>query len=370
MKIKAGLIGAGWSAQAQGWTLSSLNRIVKKKDFPEIELEIVLSRTATHAEETARQFGFKRWTTSEDEFFNADLDLVAIATPNNTHYPLALKALERGFNVVLEKPVALSLQEASEIESYAVKAGRNVTVCLVSRFTPGIQYLYGLLRSGELGDFLEFRGVIAHAKHAYRDTPFEWRMSKTIAGGGVFADIGVHVLDLAEYVTGRRIKRLFGKAYTLIGERIDPATGTRRKVDTEDVGFALLEYGEGQVGSIEASKVSPGFEEQMRIEIYGSEGGARFLLNEPHNLYVFKRKSKSIEKIVKGYEEIYPDLVWPISKSFEGWVYSYVILYKQFIEYLAGLREDYQPTLKEGLRNQQLLDSFYLSSSQGTWIDV
>lgn len=116
--------------------------------------------------------------------------------------------------------------------------------------------------------------------------------------------------------------------------------------------------------------MSPGFEEQMRIEIYGSEGGARFLLNEPHNLYVFKRKSKSIEKIVKGYEEIYPDLVWPISKSFEGWVYSYVILYKQFIEYLAGLREDYQPTLKEGLRNQQLLDSFYLSSSQGTWIDV
>jgi predicted dehydrogenase len=370
MKIKAGLIGAGWSAKAQAWSISSLKRTVRRKEFPEVVLEIVLSRTPSHAEEMARQFGFKKWTTSETEFFNSDLDLVAIATPNNTHFPLAVKALERNFNVVLEKPVALNFEEARDLERYALKSGRSVAVCLVSRFMPGIRYIRELVQSGQLGDFLEFRGVIAHAKHAYRDTPFEWRMSKAIAGGGVFTDIGVHVLDLSEYLPATNVQKIFGKSFTLIEERLDPSTGTRRKIDTEDVGFAILEYEKGRAGNIEASKVSPGFEEQMRIEIYGTEGGARFSLSDPHIVYIFRRETKSMEKIIKGYEEIYPDLVWPVSKSFEGWVYSYLILYKQFIEYLAGLRENYQPTLKEGIRSQQLLDAFYLSSIQGRWIEV
>ncbi|ABL78495.1 Gfo/Idh/MocA family protein [Thermofilum pendens] len=370
MRIRVGLIGSGWSASAQAFSLSSLGRVVRRSGFPEVELRVVFSRTPAHAEALARQYGFEKWTTSESEFFGEDLDVVGIASPNNTHYPYALRALERGFNVVLEKPVAFNAREAEEIERYSRRVGRSVAVCLVSRFTPGIQVLRDLVVRGELGDFLEFRGVIAHAKHAYKDTPFEWRMDRSVAGGGVFADIGVHVLDLSEYVTGGRVRRVFGKVYTLVGERVDPATGLKRRVDTEDIGFAVLEYEAGAVGSVEASKVSPGFEEQMRVEVYGDRGGARFSLSEPHVLHLYRRETGRTEKIVKGYEEIYGDLAWPLPKSFEGWVFSYVILYKTFFEYLSGLREDYHPTISDGVRSQKLLDAVYESSSSGKWIEV
>lgn len=368
MRLRVGLIGAGWSAAAQAWALNAL-KFSTSSALPEIEPVKVLGRTPSKAEEFARRYGFKEWTTREEEFFK-ELDVVLIASPNNTHAHYALRAFEAGADIVLEKPVATSLEDAERVVRASERAGRHGAVCLVSRYTPAVVAARELIRSGEVGEVLEFRGVIAHAKHAYRDTPFEWRMSKEMAGGGVFADLGVHVLDLAEHLTARKISRLLAKVYTLVSERVDPQTGTPRKVDVEDLGFAILEYAERARGLIEASKVSPGFEEQMRIEIHGDEGGIRFSLAEPHTLYVFKRSTKRVEKIVRGYEETYTDLLWPLPKSFEGWVYSYLVLLKRFFEYLGGSAPDYHPTLREGLRNQQLLDAVYRSSSSDAWVSV
>lgn len=369
MRVRVGLIGAGWSATAQAWAVNALKFSASSRVLPELELSKVLGRTPSRAEEFAIRFGFKEWTTREEEFFR-DLDVVLIASPNNTHEHYAVRAFEEGADVVLEKPVATSLEGAERIVRAAEKAGRHGTVCLVSRYTPAVVTLREMVSSGELGEVLEFRGVIAHAKHAYKDTPFEWRMSKEIAGGGVFADLGVHLLDLAEHLTSLKIARLLAKVFTLVEERLDSQSGSTRKVDVEDLGFAIFEYSGKAKGMIEASKVSPGFEEQMRVEVHGDAGGARFTLAEPHTVYLFKRSTKRVEKIVRGYEEVYPDLVWPLPKSFEGWVFSYVLLLKRFFEFLNGHAPDYQPTLREGLRNQQLLEAVYQSSSAGAWVSV
>lgn len=369
MRLRIGLIGAGWSATAQAWAVNALKFSTSSKALPELELLKVLGRTPAKAEEFAKRFGFKEWTTREEEFFK-NLDVVLIASPNNTHECYALRAFEEGADIVLEKPVAASLAGAERIVRAAEKAGRHGTVCLVSRYTPAAVTVRELIRSGELGEVLEFRGVIAHAKHAYKDTPFEWRMSKEVAGGGVFADLGVHLLDLAEHLTGLKIARVFARIFTLVDERFDPQTGSTRRVDVEDLGYAVLEYDGRAKGFVEASKVSPGFEEQMRVEIHGDAGGIRFALAEPHVVHLFKRSTRRVEKVSRGYEEVYPDLLWPVPKSFEGWVYSYMLLLKRFFEFLGGQAQDYHPTLREGLRSQQLLEAVYRSSSTGTLISV
>jgi len=369
LRLRVGLVGAGWSATAQAWSLNALRFSARSGRLPEVELTRVLGRTASKTEEFARRFGFKEWTTDESGFFR-DLDVVLIAAPNNLHEYYAVRAFEAGAHIVLEKPVATSLEGAKRILDASRRAGRHGAVCLVSRYTPAAVTARELVLNGGIGEVLEFRGVIAHAKHAYKDTPFEWRMSREVAGGGVMADLGVHLLDLAEHLTGLRVSRIYGKVYTLVEERLDPQTGSVRKVDVEDLGFAILEYAGRARGLVEASKVSPGFEEQMRVEIHGDKGGLRFSLVEPHLLYVFRRETRRVERITRGFEEVYPDLLWPLSKSFEGWVYSYMLLLKRFFEFLAGSAENYHPTLEEGVRNQELLEAVYRSSAEDRWVPV
>lgn len=370
MKVRVGLIGSGWSANAQAWALNALRFSVKSEGFPEVELARAMSRSPAKVEGFARQYGFREWTTREEEFFRGDLDIVLVASPNNTHAYYALRALESGADVVVEKPFTVTLEEAREVASKAERLGRKGAICLVSRFLPASVLARELVSRGEIGELREFRGVLAHAKHAYPDTPFEWRMSKSIAGGGVFADLGVHLLDLAEYLTLRNVKRLWGRGYTVVEERLDPSTNQRVRVDTEDVGFSVIEYSGGAVGIVEASKISPGFEEQMRVEIHGSRGGLRFSLTEPHTLYVYRREKAAFEKVVRGFEEVYPWLSWPAPKSFEGWVYAYLVLLKNFVESTAGLGESPYPTLRDGLRNQVLLESFYASWARGQPVEV
>lgn len=370
MKLRVGLIGSGWSAGAVAWALNALRFTVRERGFPEVEMARAMSRSPGKIEAFARQYGFREWTTDESAFFKGDLDVVVISSTNNTHAPYAVRALESGSDIVVEKPFAVSLEEAREVVARAEKLGRRGAICLVSRFLPAAIQARDIISRGEIGEIREFRAVIAHAKHAYEDTPYEWRMNKREAGGGVLADLGVHALDLAEYLTLQRINRIWGRAYTLVKERWDPASKQRVRVDTEDLGFAIVEYESGAAGSVEASKVSPGFEEQMRIEIYGSKGGIRFTIAEPQTLYLFKRENSRTEKITGGFEETYPWLTWPAPKSFEGWVYSYLILLKHFLENVAGIKESPVPDLKDGLRSQVLLDGFYRSSLTGSPVDV
>lgn len=370
MKIRVGLIGSGWSANSLAWAFNAAKFSIREEGFPEIELLRAMSRSPAKLESFARQYGFKEWTTDESSFFKGDLDVVVISTPNNTHSAYALKALESGADIIIEKPFAVSLSEAKEVVSRAEKLGRIGAICLVSRFLPASILAREIIARGDLGELREFRAVIAHAKHAYEDTPFEWRMSKKIAGGGVFADLGVHALDLAEHLTLQKITRIWGKTFTAVPERVDPTSKQKVKIDTEDVGFAVFVYEHGSPGTVEASKISPGFEEQMRVEVYGSKGGIKFTLTEPQALYLFRRETQRTEKIVKGFEEIYPWLTWPAPKSFEGWVYSYLILVKHFIDHIAGRQEQQIPTLRDGLRSQELLESFYESSEKGIPVDL
>ncbi len=370
MKLRVGLIGSGWSANAQAWALNALRFTVREEGFPEIELARAMSSTPAKIEAFARRFGFKEWTSREEEFFKGDLDVVIIASPNNTHAHYSLRALDSGADIVVEKPFTVTVQEAKEVVAKAEKTGRKGAICLISRLLPASVTAREVIARGEIGEIREFRAVIAHAKHAYADTPFEWRMSRDMAGGGVFADLGVHLLDLSESLTGLKIKRIWGRTYTLISERVDPRTGKKVKVETEDVGFAVVEFENNAVGSIEASKISPGFEEQMRVEVHGDKGGLRFSIAEPQTLYVFRRETSRVEKITRGFEEVYPWLTWPVPKSFEGWVYAYLVLLKHFIDNVAELRESPLPTLRDGLRSQILLNSFYESSLKGQQVSL
>jgi predicted dehydrogenase len=373
--ISVGVIGTGWSASTQAWCLRTLQ--FTSKGFAEkihIKLDSVLSHSIARGESFAKTYGFEHYTDSEENFFRRNLDLVIVASHNYTHRHYTIRALERGSHVVIEKPLATSYEEAQEIVRKAQASGRFGTVCFVARFVPAFIYARSLMSKGVLGSLTMFRAVSAHAKHAYEDTPFEWRMSKALAGGGVFTDLGIHLIDLAEYLTNMRIKRILGKGYIIVSKRKDPFTGQMIEIDAEDMGIALVEMENTSrwlAGSLEASKVCPGFEEQMRIEIYGNEGGLRASLNQPHEVYVFTRSSGNVEKRVIGFNDIYKDLLWPPSKSYEGWTYAYLVLLKGFIEFLANVSDSYSPTLEEGLRAQKILDAYYRSNLQGgSWVEV
>ncbi|PJJ76685.1 putative dehydrogenase [Thermoflavifilum aggregans] len=209
------------------------------------------------------------------------MDFVSIVTPNHLHFAPAKLALEKGFHVVLDKPMTFSLQEALELEKAVRQSG--LLLCLTHTYTgyPMVKEARQVVLSGRLGRirkvYVEYpQGWLSEHIEGGENKQANWRTDPGKSGmAGCMGDIGTHAFNLAEYVTGLKVTRLCAQINTVVhGRKLD------------DDGAVLLEFENGATGVLMASQIAAGEENCLKIRVYGEKGGLEWKQDEANSLWL------------------------------------------------------------------------------------
>jgi predicted dehydrogenase len=188
---------------------------------------------------------------------------------------MALAAVASGKHVWCEKPLALTVADAREIHLAAEAAGVKTSMDFNYLCNPLIEHAKNMIAAGELGDIFNFRGAYNEDYQSDPTSPFSWRCLRSQGGSGALADLGTHLINMAEYLIGP-IATVFGSLITVHKERPDPATGTMRAVENEDIAQILLTFGRGCPGTMEISRIATGRKCGLTFEICGTRGSLAF----------------------------------------------------------------------------------------------
>ena len=200
---------------------------------------------------------------------NPQIDIVHVCSPNHAHKEALLSAMRHGKHIYCDKPLVATLDEAEAVRA-AQKDYRGVAqMTFQNRFFPATMRAKQLIQSGAVGKVLEFRAMYLHGGSANPAAPFKWKLSAA-AGGGVIADLASHVLDLVDWLLGpfRSILAASQIAYPQRPSEEDPAR--KIPVDTEDCVMLLAKMESGAMGTLEATKLATGSEDELRLEIHGA----------------------------------------------------------------------------------------------------
>ena len=255
------------------------------------ELAVVVGRQSEAVAEAARRLG---WAASETDWRRVvdrdDIDLVDICTPGNTHAEIAVAALAAGKHVLCEKPLANSVAEAEAMVTAAEQAGVQAMVGFTYRRTPAVALARQLVADGTIGAVRQVRAQYLQDWLADEQVPLTWRLDKDRAGSGALGDIGAHIVDAVEFVTGQRLTGVSGIIDTFVKERPVAAEGGPTAgaglggtagdgfgpvtVDDAAVFFGKLES--GALAAFEATRYALGRKNAMRFEINGTQGSLAF----------------------------------------------------------------------------------------------
>jgi predicted dehydrogenase len=247
------------------------------------ELVAICDPVATALDDAGDEAGIEaRYTDYREVLARDDIDVVTIATPNSLHEPIAVAALAAGKHVLCEKPLALSLAGARRMAAAARDAGRATAVNYRYRWIPSARYLKELLESGEVGEVRQVFMNYFNAQVLDPSAPIRWRQTRA-EGGGVLADIGSHLIDLALWLLGP-IRRVRCDLWTFTRERPSGGYGTgMATVDVDDAATCHLEFASGAVGVLNASGLCLGRTNHQRIEVYGTLGGVVYEIDRPRD---------------------------------------------------------------------------------------
>ncbi|HEX7083788.1 MAG TPA: Gfo/Idh/MocA family oxidoreductase [Gaiellaceae bacterium] len=292
------------------------------------------------------------------------VDVVHITTPNHVHFEHASAALRAGKHVICEKPLATTVAEADELVELAGASGKICAVNFNNRYYGQVQELRRLIAAGELGRIYAVHGIYLQ-DWLLGSSDWNWRIDPALGGPlRVVADIGVHWLDLAEFVTGLRVEAVLAD----LARFIDPRGG--RSVETEDAAFALLRFAGGGRGTLTLSQVSAGRKNRLGLEIDGSEAAAAWISETCEELWIGRRHAPS----TIGARE--PRLVAPGSRPelppghTEGFTDTFMRLYAAVYSAILGAPSDGFPTFDDGRRAVMLADAVGRSARAERWVPI
>ncbi|WP_308799851.1 Gfo/Idh/MocA family protein [Agromyces silvae] len=278
------IIGDGLMAKEHSMALRNV-RPVFGAGLPEPRLVVIVHPDEARARAAAEQYGVERWTTSwQDAVADPEVDLVDIVTPNLHHRDVAVAAARAGKHIWCEKPLAVTADDAQRMTEAAEAAGVVTLVGFTYLQNPGLALARELVRRGELGDLFSFTGFFSADTMIDPDVPFTWRTDRSRAGGGAVGDLGSHLISLARHLVGG-VSRVAGLSRTVVPERVD-ADGVRHRVDNDDHTLALLEFSNGVIGTMQASRVQTGRAFEVSFVLTGTRGAIRFSQQDSHVLEV------------------------------------------------------------------------------------
>lgn len=249
-------------------------------------LEILADTPADKAEALAAAWGFSR-ASGDWRAAVADpaVDVVSITTPNGLHREMAQAALAAGKHVWLEKPMALTLEDAEAMQAAAAASGRVTMLGYNYTRSPAFRAAADLLAQGAIGRPIHFRGVYDEDYMADPDLPWSWRLTRKDGGLGALGDLGCHLVSVMLALMGP-VARLYAQMDSVVAQR--PHQGGTAEVENEDQAQALIRFASGASGEFSCSRVARGYRCRLAWEVQGTEGTLRFDQERMNELWLYQ----------------------------------------------------------------------------------
>ncbi|MDN5211555.1 Gfo/Idh/MocA family oxidoreductase [Fulvivirgaceae bacterium BMA12] len=381
-KLKMGMVGGG-----EGSFIGAVHRMAANLDG---EIALVSGAFSSSAEKSKRSgealyLEPSRIYGSYEEMIKTEktlpegerIDIVSIVTPNHMHYGPAKMALENGFHVICDKPVAFSLAEARELEELVKKTG--LIFALTHNYTgyPMVKEAREMVKSGKLG---KIRKVIAEYPQGWLSTKVEdsdhkqasWRTDPTRSGvSGCMGDIGSHAENLAEYITGLKMQEISADLSIMVDGRL-----------LDDDGSVLVRFDNGAKGILFASQIAAGEENELKIRVYGEKGGLEWLQSDPNTLIVkWLDKPKEILRTGAGYtyfSEAAQKATRLPGGHPEGYLEAFANIYLNFAKAVRAHKNNQTidpvdsdfPTIEDGVRGMMFIEAVVASSNENSkWLE-
>ncbi|MET7964404.1 Gfo/Idh/MocA family oxidoreductase [Micromonospora zamorensis] len=387
-ELRVGMVGYAFMGAAHSQAWRTVNRVF---DLPaRARMALICGRDTTKVADAADRLGWDAYTTDWRDLINRDdIDVIDVCTPGDSHAEIALAALAAGKHVLCEKPLANTVAEARAMTAAAelARAAGVRSMCGFNyRRVPAVAMMRQLVADGRLG-------VIRHVRATYLQDwivdpqfPLVWRLQKDRAGSGALGDIGAHIIDLTQFVTGQRISGVSAVTETFVKERplpaessglaatVDGHTAPTGPVTVDDAAVFVARLDGGALATYEASRFATGRKNALRVEINGSLGSVIFDLERLNELEFYDATRPSVEQgfsriLVTEGEHPYMSAWWPPGHII-GYEHSFTHEMRDFIEAVAtGV--DPTPSFADALQVQLVLDAVTRSAELGSsWTEV
>jgi predicted dehydrogenase len=322
---------------------------------------------------------FEEMITSEAKLpADERMHFITIVTPNFAHFAPAMMALDHGFHVVIEKPIAFTLDEAKQLKQKVEETG--LMLCLTHTYSgyPMVKQAKQMVKNEAFGKirkvYVEYpQGWLSKLSEREGNAQAAWRTDPKKSGkSGCMGDIGTHAAHLAEYITGLKISKICADLSILVEGRM-----------LDDDGNVLLKMENGASGVLMASQVAAGEENALKIRVYGEKGGLEWAQHEPNTLIV-----KWLDQPAQIYRAggNYADRLSSFATSNcrtpgghpEGYLEAFANIYRNFSRTLIAKIDGLEPTeemldfpsVEDGIRGMAFIDNVVASSNSETkWID-
>ncbi len=379
-KIQVGVVGTGFIGPAH---IEALRRL------PNVEVAALCEVTPELARQKADQLGIARSYTFEELLKQDDITSIHICTPNFLHYSQSKAALLAGKHVVCEKPLAKDLAEAEELVALAKQTGLVNAVHFNLRYYPLARQMKAMHEKGELGDIYSVIGSYLQDWLFY-ETDYNWRLEPDKSGDSrAIADIGSHLMDILEYITGLKTvavmadfntihktrKKPLKPVETYSGKMLQPEDYADVAINTEDHANVLLRFDNGNRGVITVSQVSAGRKNQMKLEISGAKKTVAWNSEAPNELWIGNRDGYN-ESLMRDPSLVHPEVRSVISfpgGHNEGFPDTSKQLFKEVYAAIeTGKQPEHPtfPTFADGYRELLICEKILESNRRQSWVEV
>ncbi|GAB7051024.1 Gfo/Idh/MocA family oxidoreductase [Catenuloplanes indicus JCM 9534] len=386
-ELRIGMVGYAFMGEAHSQAWRTVNRVY---DLPvRARMSLIAGRDKANVAAAADRLGWDEHTTDwRDLISRDDIDLVDICTPGDSHAEIACAALAAGKHVLCEKPLANTVEEARAMVAAADTArerGVRAMCGFTYRRVPAVTFMRRLIADGRLGDLRHVRAVYLQDWITDPEFPLVWRLQKDKAGSGALGDIGAHIIDMTQFVTGQAITGVSGLTETFVRERplasadgaalgaAKAAETSKGQVTVDDAALFIARLSGGAVATFEATRMATGRKNGLRIEVNGTKGSLAFDLERLNELEFYDATLPGTELgfrriLVTEPEHPYLSAWWPTGHLI-GYEHGFTHQARDLLEAI-GNGTDPLPSFADALGVQLVLDAVEKSAETGGWVQL
>ena len=373
--LNVAVVGYGFMGRTHSNAFKQVSQFFNLEHTP--VMKAVCGRNETNAKAFADQWGYESYETDWRKLIERkDIDLIDIATPNDTHAEIAIAAAKAGKMVMCEKPLGRTPAEALKMVEAVETAKVANMVWYNYRRVPAVTMAKQLIDEGKLGRIFHYRAKFLQDWTISKDLPQGgaglWRLDASVAGSGVTGDLLAHCIDTAMWLNGD-ITSVTAMTETFIKERQHNLTGKVETVSIDDASAFLARFDNGSLATFEATRYARGHKALYTFEINGEHASIFWDLHDLHRLQYFDHRD---EGRLRGWRSIHiTDGDQPYMKHW--WVPGLQIGYEhtfihQAADFIEGLEtgKPASPTFRAGLATDYVTDAVLASAQSRSWQDV
>ncbi len=341
------------------------------------KLVAIAGRDEAAAKEAALRYGYEGYYTDWRAMIaDPRVQLVDNGGPNGLHAEPCIAAARAGKHILCEKPLGRSAEEARAMLEAVRGAGVKHMVGFNYRFVPAIRLAYDLIQSGALGEIYHFRAVYLQEWITDPEFPMIWRLDKEAAGSGALGDLGAHIIDLGRFLVGEPTA-VMALTKTFIPERPLADGSGRGRVTVDDAFEAVVEFANGAVGTLEASRFATGRKNGQTWEINGAKGSIRFDLERFNELEVYWQEppvggtAGFTRVLVTESDHPFWSNWWPHGHII-GWEHTFVHEIAHLLDAIVNDKDvaPFGATFEDGYRNAVICDAILQSAQEGRRVQI